>query len=129
MDKINLIAQKSLRTDWPEIKPGMVIKVWQKFIDTVVTKKGKKDQKEKKEIVKPFQGIVLAVKHGRGVNSTLTVRGEVAGQMIEKIFPYHSLTLQKVEILGHSKARRAKLYFLRHLSPSKLRKKLRTQYV
>lgn len=126
MNKVDLIVKSNLRTDLPEIKPGMIVRVWQKFYEITVSKKGGKP--ETKEITKPFRGIVIAVKHGKGIGETFTVRGEAASQTIEKVFPYHSPTLKKIEIIGTSKTRRAKLYFLRDLSPHKIRKKLRTQY-
>jgi large subunit ribosomal protein L19 len=131
MNKIDLIAAKYLKTNLPEIKPGMIVRVWQKFSEKEkgkVKKSGVAKTFIEKEITKPFRGIVIAIKHGKGVNRTFTVRGEAAGQTIEKIFPYHSPTVSKIEILGTSKTRRAKLYFLRKLSPHQIRKKLRTQY-
>lgn len=129
MNKIELITNKHLRTDLPEIKVGMIVRVWQKFYEDSFSKKGKKNVKAGiKEISKPFRGIIIAIKHGKGIGRAFTVRGEAAGQIIEKVFPYHAPTINKIEILGESKTRRAKLYFLRDLSPHKIRKKLRTQY-
>lgn len=131
MNKIDLITNNYSRTDLPEIKPGMVIRIWQKFYEKEkdkVKKSGVAKTFIEKEIVKPFRGTIIGIKHGKGIGRTFTVRGEAAGQIIEKIFPYHSPTIKKIEILGTSKARRAKLYFLRGLSPHKTRKKLRTIY-
>lgn len=125
MNKTDAIIQKHLRTDLSGLKPGMVVKVWQKFTDSVTSKKGKT---EKKEITKPFQGTIIAIKHGRGLSGTVTVRGEAAGQLIEKVFPRHSPAITKIEILGNSKTRRSKLYFIRDLPPHQIRRKLRTSY-
>ncbi len=125
MNRTDIISQKHLRIDLPELKPGMVVKVWQKFTDTVTSKKGKTEQKE---ITKAFQGTIIAAKHGRGVSGTFTIRGEAAGQLIEKVFPRHTPTITKIEVVGTSKTRRAKLYFIRDLSPHQIRRKLRTSY-
>ena len=95
------ITKKYLRTDLPEVKAGDLIKIWQKI-------------KEKdKERVSPFEGLVIAKKHGRGINATITVRGEVKGVYVEKIFPIHSPTIDRIEIIAHHKIKRAKLYYLR----------------
>ena len=81
-----------------------------------------------KEINKAFRGIVIARKHGNEIGATFTVRGEASGQIIEKIFPIHSPMVKKIEVIGESKTRRSKLYFIRELSPNKIRKKLKTKY-
>jgi len=125
MNPVDIFSKKHLRTDLPELKPGMVVKVWQKFTDTVTSKKGKIEQKE---LTKAFQGTVIAAKHGRGVSGSFTVRGEAAGQLIEKVYPRHTPTVTKIEVLGNSKTRRAKLYFIRDLPPHQIRRKLRTSY-
>ncbi|KKS18428.1 MAG: 50S ribosomal protein L19 [Parcubacteria group bacterium GW2011_GWC1_41_7] len=101
----------------PDVKPGMVVRVVQAFVDD----KGK-------EINKAFRGIVIARKHGNEIGATFTVRGEASGQIIEKIFPIHSPMVKKIEVIGESKTRRSKLYFIRELSPNKIRKKLKTKY-
>ena len=101
-----------LRTDLPEIKPGMQIRVYERI------KEGGKER------LQPFEGIVIAKKHGRGVNATMIVRAILAGVGVEKIWPLHSPKIVKIEVLKAPTVRRAKLYFLRRLSPKKIRKKL-----
>lgn len=85
----------------PEVNPGDRIKVWQKI------KEGDKER------LTPFEGLVIAKKHGKGISATITVRGKVKGVGVEKIFPLHSPTIDKIEVLAHHKVRRAKLYYLR----------------
>jgi large subunit ribosomal protein L19 len=63
--------------------------------------------------VQTFEGLVLARKHGKGISATITVRKEISGIGVEKIFPLHLPTIEKIEILKRGKARRAKLYYLR----------------
>ncbi len=95
------IIKNELRNDLPEINVGDMIKIWQKI------------KEEKKERVTPFEGIVIAKKHGKGISATITIKGNVKGYGVEKIFPIHSPTISKIEILAHHKTRRAKLYYLR----------------
>jgi len=100
-----------LKKGLPEIKPGDTVKVYQKI-------------KEKdKERLQAFEGVVLARKHGKGISSTITVRRVVSGIGVEKIFPLHSPTIEKIEILKRGKVRRAKLYYLREAKGKKARLK------
>ena len=100
-----------LKKGLPEIKPGDTVKVYQKI-------------KEKdKERLQAFEGVVLARKHGKGVSATITVRRVVSGIGVEKIFPLHSPTIEKIEILKRGRVRRAKLYYLREAKGKKARLK------
>ena len=133
--KIKNFLKSQLRTDLPEINPGDRIKIWQKITvrtssDTgkgksaYASKKDKKeDEKKTAERISPFEGMVIAKKHGKGISATITVRGEVKGIVIEKIFPIHSPTIRKIEILSRHKIRRAKLYFLRSAKGKRARLK------
>jgi large subunit ribosomal protein L19 len=62
--------------------------------------------------IQVFDGTVIAKKHG-GLNETFTVRKMSFGVGVERIFPAHSPTLDRVEIKSRHRVRRAKLYFLR----------------
>jgi large subunit ribosomal protein L19 len=72
---------------------------------------GSKD-KEAKERVQYFIGDVIGIQ-GRGVGRTFTVRRIVAGEGVERVFPFHSPLVQSVEVVRKGKVRRAKLYHLR----------------
>ena len=65
-----------------------------------------------RERVQVFEGTVIAKKHG-GVSETFTVRRVAHGCGIERVFPLHSPTVEKVEIVREGKVRKAKLYYLR----------------
>jgi len=104
--------KKQIKTDMPDIKAGMQIRVHEKI------KEGDRDR------IQVFEGVVLARKHGKGINATITVRSVVAGVGVEKVWPIHSPKIAKIEILRTPTVRRSKLYFLRELSPKKTRKKL-----
>ena len=72
-----------------------------------------------------FEGIVLARKHGKEAGATFTVRGEVAGVGVEKIYPIYTPTIKQVDILKEPKrVRQSKLYFLRKLPVRKIKQKL-----
>ncbi len=90
------------------ISPGMVVKVYQKIIET--DPKG-----NPKERVQAFEGTVIARKGGSEAGATFMVRKMAAGHVgVEKIFPIDLPTILKVEILKEHKIRRSKLYFLRN---------------
>lgn len=101
MDKIKQFDNKQLRAGVPEIKSGMKVRVWQKI------KEGDKER------LQAFEGVVIAVKHGRGKSGTFTVRKISSGVGVERIFPLHAPTIEKIEVLSQAKVRRAKLYYIR----------------
>jgi len=85
----------------PELKTGMTVKVHQKI---------KEGEKERIQI---FEGLIIAVSHGHGVNKTITVRKVVEGIGVEKIFPLYSPLVEKIVVKKQSKVRRGKLYYMR----------------
>lgn len=113
MDKIQQFAQKYNTRQIPEFQPGWTIKVFQKI------KEGEKER------LAPFEGIVIAKKHGKEAGGTFTVRRIISGVGVEKIFPIYSLTIEKIEIIKKAKVRRAKLYYLRQKSRKETRRKLK----
>lgn len=72
-----------------------------------------------------FEGLVLARKHGKQDGGTFTVRTVLAGVGVEKIFPIHSPSISKIQIISSpKKVHRSKLYFVRKASGATVRKKL-----
>ena len=110
---VSALEKNYLRSDIPEIRPGDTVRVYQKI------KEGDKER------VTPFEGMVLARKHGKGVIATFTVRKVVGGIGVERIFPLHSPTITKIDVLRHSKTRRAKLYYIREKAAREIRKKMK----
>lgn len=95
------IVQEQLKKDLPEIKVGQTVRVYQKI------KEGGKAR------IQPFEGLVIAQKHGRGVNGTFSVRKIASGVGVERTYPLHSPNIDKITILKTAKVRRAKLYYMR----------------
>jgi large subunit ribosomal protein L19 len=110
------IIESFLKQDLPGIKQGDTVKVYQKIKD--------KFKDKAKERIQIFEGQVLAVKHGKGLNATITVRKVIQGIGVEKIFPIHSPSIDKIEIVKRTKTRRAKLYYLRGAKGRKARLKI-----
>ena len=100
MDALKLIEHGSMKAEAPKIEIGDLVKVHDKI------KEGEKFR------IQVFEGTVIAKKHG-GINETFTVRRVAHGCGIERVFPLHSPTVEKVELVRNGKVRRAKLYYLR----------------
>ena len=100
MDALKIIEQDSMKAEAPAIEVGDLVKV------SVKIKEGDKFR------IQMFEGTVIAKKHG-GINETFTVRRVAHGCGVERVFPLHSPTVEKVEVVRSGKVRRAKLYYLR----------------
>jgi large subunit ribosomal protein L19 len=73
-----------------------------------------------KERVQVYEGVVIRI-HRKGPSSTFTVRKVSYGVGVERIFPYSSPAIDKIDVISVGKVRRAKLYYLRKLSGKKAR--------
>ncbi len=102
----------SLRKDYPPFKVGDTVRVHYKIVEG------------EKERVQPFEGVVIRIK-GSGPNKTFTVRKESYGIGIERIFPYYSPNIEKIEVVKIGKVRRARLYFLRKYKGREAQDKIR----
>ncbi len=100
-NKLDVFNQAQLKSNIPDIRPGDVVRVYAKV------------KESGKERIQAFEGLVIAIKHGKGSNATFTVRKISAGIGVERIFPFHSPMIEKIEIMRKSKVRRAKLYYMR----------------
>ena len=102
MNIIDNIEKEQMRIDIPDFKAGDIIKVHARI------KEGEKER------IQVFQGFVLRKRKGK-TGATFTVRKVSYGIGVERIFPLHSPTIDKIEILSRGKVRRGKLYYMRDL--------------
>jgi len=108
------------------VRPGDTVRVVQNIVEL---KKGRGTDKKEKTIKnarkQAFEGLVLAVKHGREAGATFTVRATLSGVGVEKTFPLYSPVIDSIEIVKRSGVRRAKLYFIREKAAKAVRRQLR----
>src|ERR1700732_1060241 len=95
------LAAKLERTDHPSFAPGDTVRVQVKI------------REGEKERLQAFEGMVIAI--NKGPQGTFTVRKMSFGQGVERIFPFNSKVVDKVEKIRSYKVRRAKLFYIRGL--------------
>jgi len=100
MDLMQAFNNKYLKAEPPVAEVGDTVRVH------VHIKEGNRER------IQVFEGTVIAKKHG-GIEETFTVRRISYGIGVEKVFPLHAPSIEKVEVVRHGKVRRAKLYYLR----------------
>ena len=100
---IDEINAASLRDDIPAFRPGDTLKVHVKVVEGTRSR------------VQVFQGVVIA-RQGGGVSETFTVRKISFGVGVERTFPVHTPSIDRIEVVTRGDVRRAKLYYLRNLS-------------
>ena len=96
-------TQKEWLRSVPPFRPGDTVRV------NVRVKEGDKER------LQAFEGVCIA-RRGSGVSETFTVRKISSGVGVERIFPVHSPMLADVMVVRRGRVRRAKLYYLRHLT-------------
>jgi large subunit ribosomal protein L19 len=92
-----------LRQELPPFRPGDTLRV------SVRVKEGDKER------IQAFEGVCIA-RRGSGVSETFTVRKISNGVGVERIFPVHSPMIAEIHVVRRGRVRRAKLYYLRHLT-------------
>jgi large subunit ribosomal protein L19 len=105
---VNKAARKAL-----DIRSGDTVRVQQRIVE-----KGKLR-------LQAFEGLVIAVKHGKEAGATFTVRRVASGVGVEKIFPLYSPMIDSIETVKRSKVRRAKLYHVRDKAAKEIRRQMR----
>ena len=112
MNIIDRLEREQMRMDIPSFRPGDTVQVHVKI------REGEKDR------VQVFQGIVIDRKKG-GIRSSFTVRKISYGIGVERVFPLHSPSIDKIEVVEKGLVRRSRLYYLRGLRGKAARVKTR----
>ena len=102
MSQLSNVERPYLKADLPEFRAGDTVRVHVRVVEG------------SKERIQVFQGVVIARKGG-GTRETFTVRKMSGGIGVERVFPLHSPSIDKLEVVRRGKVRRAKLYYLREL--------------
>ena len=100
MDLMQAFNNKYLKAEPPVAEVGDTVRVH------VHIKEGNRER------IQVFEGTVIAKKHG-GIEESITVRRISYGVGVEKVFPVHSPSIDKIEVVRNGAVRRAKLYYLR----------------
>lgn len=102
MNVLDMIEEQQIRDDLPDFKPGDTLRVHVRI------------REGEKERIQVFEGVCIAQKHG-GIRETFTIRKISFGQGVERVFPLHSKTIDKIEVVRKGRVRRGKLYYIRQL--------------
>ncbi len=100
MNKVDVVEQAYLRDDIPDFRPGDTVRVHVRVVE---------GNRARTQI---FEGVVLR-RQGGGLRETFTVRKVSFSVGVERTFPVHSPTIDRIEVIRRGKVRRAKLYYLR----------------
>jgi len=113
MNSIDTVEAGELKQGLPRLSPGDTVRVHVRVKETSVKEEIKGKPKEtERERVQVFEGVVIGLR-GSGARATMTVRKVSFGHGVERIFPLHAKTIEKIEVVKHAAVRRAKLYYLR----------------
>jgi large subunit ribosomal protein L19 len=102
MNQLHQVESLYIHKEQPEFRAGDTVRVHVRVVEG------------DKERIQVFQGVVIA-RRGGGTRETFTVRKISGGIGVERIFPLHSPSINRIEVVRHGKVRRAKLYYLRSL--------------
>jgi large subunit ribosomal protein L19 len=102
MNKLDLVEQTQVNPDVTVVNPGDTVNIHYRV------------REGEKERIQQYEGVVINVR-GSGANKTFTVRKISNNVGVERIFPYYSPFIAKIDIKKRGKIRRAKLFYLREL--------------
>ena len=100
MNEIRAIEAEQMKTEEDNFKVGDTVKVHFKIVEG------------KTERIQIYEGLVIAMKNS-GAGKTFTVRKNSYGVGVERVFPFHSPRIARVELVRPGRVRRAKLYYIR----------------
>lgn len=107
-------VEEAYKKEIPEFGIGDTVKVYVKVVEG------------DKERLQPYEGVVIA-RRGGGIRETFTVRKISFGVGVERIFPIHSPSIDRIEVIKKGDVRRAKLYYLRHKKGKEAKVKEKTK--
>jgi large subunit ribosomal protein L19 len=102
MNVIDRLEMEQIKKNIPVFKAGDTLRVHVKIVEG------------DKQRIQVFQGVCIK-RMNNGLGSTFTVRKISGGMGVERVFPLHSPTVDKIEVMQVGQVRRAKLYYLRKL--------------
>jgi large subunit ribosomal protein L19 len=102
MDALQKIEQEHMRVDVPQFRAGDTVNVHIRIIEG------------EKERIQVFKGTVIRMRKG-STNATFTVRKVSSGIGVERIFPLHTPSIEKIEVVSRGKVRQSRIYYLRNL--------------
>lgn len=103
LNLVEEVTASQLRDDIPDFKAGDTVRVSVRIIEN------------KKERIQNYEGVVIQ-RHGHGVSETFIVRKMSSGIGVERIFPTHSPSIAKIEVVKHGRVRRARIHYMRGLA-------------
>ena len=98
---LKFVNDPQKRNDLPRLQVGDLVQVYVKI------KEGNRER------VQMFDGTIIAMKNGKQISATITVRKIASGVGVEKTFMINSPSIDKIKVVRHGRVRRAKLYYLR----------------
>jgi len=113
--KVVQATYTDLRNDLPKFRSGDTISVGYRVIE------GSRSR------IQSFDGVVIKISSGHGLDQTFTVRKISGGIGVERIFPFHSPNIESIKVLKAGNVRRAKLYYLRRRKGKATRIREKTQ--
>jgi len=105
---INLVQSTYRKAEVPDFSAGDTVNV------SVLIREGEKER------IQQFKGVVLQ-RRGEGATETFTVRKESNGIGVERIWPIHSPSIEKIEVLRRGRVRRARIFYMRERSGKRAR--------
>jgi large subunit ribosomal protein L19 len=100
--RVEMLEREQMRVDLPVFRAGYKVRVHSRI------------QEGDKERIQVFEGVVIRKRKGT-MGATFTVRKVSYGVGVEKVFPAHSPTIDKIEVVARGRVRRSRLYYLRNL--------------
>ncbi len=102
MNVMEMLEKEQMRGDIPDFNTGDTVKVFVRIVEG------------QKQRIQAFEGIVIRRRRGE-IRSSFTVRKISYGVGVEKTFPLHSPSIDRIEVITRGRVRRSRLYYLRGL--------------